>query len=32
MSAHRVDKGNLDMPRRIILTITMMTELEAISI
>ena len=32
MSAHCVDKGNLDMPRRIVLTVTTMTELNAISI
>ena len=32
MSAHCVDKGNMDMPRRIVLTATTMTELEAILI
>ena len=32
MSAHCVDKGNLDMPRKIVLTITMMMELKAILI
>ena len=31
-SAHCVDKGNLDMPRRIVLTVTTMMELEAILI
>ena len=32
MCVHCVDKGNLDMPRKIVLTTTMMMELEAISI
>ena len=31
-SAHCVNRGNLDMPRKIVLTTTMMTELEAILI
>ena len=29
-SAHCVDKGNLDIPRKIVLTATMMTELKVI--
>ena len=32
MSAHCVDRGNVDMPRKIVLTTTMMMELEAILI
>ena len=32
MSAHCVDKDNLDIPKRIVLTVTTMMELEAISI